>query len=467
VLTVAVAPKVWRKSREPRHWIVDWPAAQAAIAITAYEGDCVTVSADQETLGFVGDALDCAAIYDQEPESMVGPLLQRVARPSVAPEPVSQATTLTQLVALIALFDHSRLELPDEDAPGAASLHPLFRALLHRRFVSTLEPLVRRVRRGYVELEDVLTSPRGRIADTSVVRYQLSREPRLLCRFDEYTEATPLLRVVVAALAEVLRTNVPPYVLPILRETLASAVRLARHLATVPIPDRSAAIRLSRQIRLTRLEAEWRPALEFAQRVLVDAPLAQDVAGAPTEMLRFEVATDRVWERILEQGLRRALPLGSLTVGAGNTLTAEATVEPPWKGLSGGAGSRFPDFLVTTTYNDVWCIDAKYKMAGGRPNDDDANQMFVYSHLANRAGAPVAHCALLYPARPAELPHPLTFMRCPNGDVDLRVAHLSFPEEADLTNPTQWGNYVARLEHELDSLIGHTAPLAPAALLSH
>lgn len=463
VLTVAVTPKLWRETDEAAHWCLEWPAAQAAGAITASEGDWVTVSGEADAVDIVADTVD-AANSDLTPEagSTLGPLLRRVVRPGARPEPLADAGSVTEIVNLIALFDHARLDIVAADAPGVTSLHPLFRALLHRRYVSAVEPLVRRVRRGYVEVEEVLASPRGRITDASVVRYQLSREPQLMCRFDEYTEDTPLLRVVVAALAEVLRADVPPYALPILRETLARGIRLSRHLATIPIPDRSAALRLSRQVRLTRLEAEWGPALELAKRVLADAPLAQDVRGAPTEMVRFEVATDRVWERILEQGLRRALPFGAVTVGARNWLAAEATVDPPWKGVLAGAGSRFPDFLVTTRDDTVWCLDAKYKLSGGTPEEADANQMFVYSHLARRLGTAVAHCVLLYPGRSGGLPPARRFVRRPNDDVDMLVAYLPFPERVDLASPIHWGNYVSRLDRGLESLIGVSVPTLPA-----
>lgn len=425
------------------------------MAIAAFEGDWVTVAGPTDAISLVADSLDRSAQLDADLATPIGPLLQRVfAGPAAASEASSELFGISQLVNLIALFDHARLELPDDEAPGVAALHPLFRALLHRRYVSAVEPLIRRVRRGYVETEEVLLTPRGRILDTSVVQYQFSGEPRLACRFDEYTEATPLLRVIVAALAEVVRSDLPPYAAPIVREPVATAVRLARHLSTIPVPDRAAAMRLSRQIRLTRLEAEWKPALVLAQRVLADAPLAQDVAGDVTQTLQFDVATDRVWERILEQGLRRALPYGAVTVGAGKAAVGEAEVDPPWKGVSGGAGSRFPDFLVSSTDDAVWCIDAKYKLMDGNPEEADANQVFVYSHLARRLGAPVAHCALIYPIASGGSTDLRALLRLPDEGVDLRVAHVSFPSDADIVSPSAWTSYISKLERELVSIIG-------------
>jgi McrBC 5-methylcytosine restriction system component len=453
-LTVAVVPKVWRPTDASRHLLVEWET-EPAVAVTVFEGDWVTIAGSEEALALASSALDRAGQGLAETDQSVGPLLQRVfMAPAQLPEAVSPNADIARLVNLIALFDHARLQLPEEDAPGLMAFHPLFRVLLHRRFIAAVEPLVRRVRRGYVESEEALLTPRGRISDASVAVYELSREPRLICRFDEYTEATPLLRVIVGALAEVVHSNVPFYVRPIVRDSVSTAIRLARYLSTIPVPERSAAVRLARQTHLTRLEVEWKPALELAVRVLIDASLAQASRGMPTQTLQFEIATDRVWERILEQALLRALPADCLSTGARNVLPDDVNVEPPWLGMTGSAGSRFPDFLLTAPSTGVWCMDAKYKLADGLPEEGDANQIFVYSHLARRFGEPILHCALLYPTSSSTPATSRTLWRRPAADVDLRLAQLTFPSEDDLAGPGSWSSYISRLERQVQLLVG-------------
>lgn len=438
---VLVLPKIWRNG-PPRTSRVSWPA-DGHLAITAYEGDVVVVD---------GDAVGCEVfrrwlvevqIADAELlELLVGPL-----ESDLVAEDAHQP--LEPILDLLELFDRCALALVEDVLPHSAERHELVRLVLYRRLISVLEPLISRLRPQYREVEDDLSTPRGRILDRSIVVTLASRLPTVECRFDEHSHATDLAVVLFAAIRTVARQGGTARTSALFTPLQDRAARLARQLEGVPIVDRRVANRMARSLRLGRLQAEFANALPLARRVLRDDVPTPGVGGdLSLETFRVGVPTAKLWEAALRQALA-CVPTAQTYVNADNTpAAAEVEAPAPWTAAGPSSPSeRFPDFLVlasSTASSCLWCVDAKYKDPPARlPVAEDANQLFVYSHLAGVAGRRVEKCALVYPSTTPR-GHPRTLWREPDRTMPLLLIEALFPVPGDLRTQRSWDDYVNR-----------------------
>lgn len=438
---VLVLPKTWR-SGPPSARRVAWPA-DGHLTITVYEGDVVVVE---------GDAVQCEVLRKWLVEVQVADpeLLELlVALPGTDRSVDASHQTLEPILDLLELFDRCSISLVEDELPHSAERHQLVRLVLYRRFISIVEPLIGRLRPQYREREDVLATPRGRILDRSIVVTLASRVPTVECRFDEHSHATDLAVVLLAAIRTVARQGGTARTSSLFRPLQDRAARLARQLEGVPAVDRRVAYRMSRSLRLGRLEAEFATALALARRVLRDDVPTPGAGGdLPLETFRVGVPTEKLWEAALQQALA-CVPAALTYVNADNKpATSAVEVPAPWTaGSTPTPSERFPDFLVlvgSTASSCLWCVDAKYKDTPARsPAADDANQLFVYSHLAAVAGRRVERCALVYPSTSPRGVRS-TLKRERDHTIPLFLIEALFPERGDLRTQRAWEDYVSR-----------------------
>lgn len=449
---VLVLPKTWRNG-PPSTSRVSWPA-DGHLTIAAYEGDVVVVN---------GDAVGCETLRRWLVEVQIADaeLLELlVGTPDGDVLAGDSHQPLDPILDLLELFDRCSLGLVEDALPHSAERHELVRLVLYRRLISTLEPLIARLRPQYRELEDALSTPRGRILDRSVVVAVASRLPAVECRFDEHSHATDLAIVLLAAIRTVGRQGGTARTSALFRPLQDRAVGLARQLDGVPMVDRRVAYRMARSLRLGRLQAEFGAVIPLARRVLRDdVPTPGAGSDLTLETFRIGVPTEKLWEAALQQALG-CVPTAETYVNADNKPATPAVEVPaPW--VVGGAPSpseRFPDFLVRASgpaSSCLWCIEAKYKDTPARlPGAEDANQLFVYSHLATLAGRSVENCALVYPSTTPR-GHVRTLRRERDRTTPLLLIEALFPLPSDLRAQRSWEDYVAR------TAVGLAHALAP------
>jgi len=438
---VVVLPKIWR-SRQSKLIKCPWPQ-HGHLFITAYEGDTVVVEGTRDQTHALNDWL-------LELQSNDSDLITATVPPSIEGAHVALDTAETAvrpILDLLELFDRANLDMVEESVPHARDRHELMRLVLYRRFVAELEPLITRLRPRYRATEEVLQAPRGRIIDRSLVETIASRRPDVLCRFDEHSRSTDLAAVLLAALRMVAKYAGTARTSSLFEALRIRAARLVRQLEGVTVVDRRVAFRLSRSVRLTRLEREFAPVLQFARSVLRDElPLPTGSPGATFETFRISVPTERLWEEILFQALAEIPAVVMLRANFSNLAGADVDVPAPWvKSHKESVTDRFPDFLAIVegaSSRTTWCIDAKYKnLPGGSPATEDANQLFVYSHIARLGGKHIDTCALVYPTI-AQLGVQLQLTRERARDLSLSIVGAPFPQPSDLRGDRAWADFV-------------------------
>jgi hypothetical protein len=271
------------------------------------------------------------------------------------------------------------------------------------------------------------------------------------CRFDELTSESDLAIVVLACLRLIAQTPSSSNLAPLARAMRESATEMARLLDGVPAVDRQQALRTARRVVLGRLDRSWHRALELSEQVLADS--AESAGGAATaEHVALAVPTDKLWEHILAEGLVRIPSLDSIRIGANNSLDGGVEVPSPWtsKG-SHSSADRYPDFMAVAggrMKSMVWCVDAKYKTPSStsRPDVGDANQMFVYSHLARLHGKAPDRSALVYPVADVSTSGlSRELFRQPGLDHPLVVFAAPFPSKLQLSTRAAWNRYIDEL----------------------
>ena len=339
-------------------------------------------------------------------------------------------------------------------------MHPALQLLLHRQFVAAVEPLLRNVRPQYLEVEDDLATPRGRLLDRSLVLHALTGWPSVVCRFDEQKYDTPLLRVVRAALHAVAHASAPSQLVEMTIGLRSRAVVLLRALAEVQLLDRARAVQLGRTLRLNRLERPWTDALALALQVLSEQTVGMARALGSIEAYELLIPTDKLWEQIIADTLERIRGV-TVSFHPGELNLGDAVVARPWR-TAGIPESEtldlYPDFLLVEREQGVWCLDAKYKLPpSSKPSSADANQLFAYSHLASVEGRQVAVCGLVYPC-PSGDPSASWLYRAPAEDIPLMLGSIPFPGSSDVTSPRAWKAYLKTSAAALGDLIAQ-APL--------
>jgi hypothetical protein len=458
---VLILPKSWRTGAAVVRHLV-WPQT-GPLEVVGHEGDVFVIDAAPQREGRLRGWIEA---HTESERDLLEPLVQV---PGIDTATATPTGSLVDILDLLDLYDRCRFGIAEEALPGGGERHILIRLLLYRRTVSALEPLIGKLRPRYYEREDRLGVPRGRILDRSIVESLASRHPTVVCRFDEQSRATELAMVLLAALRAVARFAGTSGTSALFGPAQERAARLSRLLEGVPVLDRRVAFRLSSGIRLNRLEREFDGALRLARTVLRDDLRAPSTVGPEQESFRLSVPTEKLWESILTQALQTAASLLHVRVNADNKPADALTDVPaPWQSPGGSESSqRFPDFLVdvrSAAGSRLWCLDAKYKdLPSGLPLAADANQIFVYSHLAAIDGHGVDECALVYPSSDvAGVRQVLARQR--DAALNLAILAAPFPRRSDMASDRAWRDFIAQVRAVLCEAVG--APQA-AGLPAH
>jgi 5-methylcytosine-specific restriction endonuclease McrBC regulatory subunit McrC len=458
-LVVTVLPKLWRDGQRQ---VTDVRLSEGpTVFATVHEGDALRLQGSPSVVGTMVTALTEAQVTDL---GAAGSLLQIAHIDEtdfvLVHRPMDDQRSLLDFLHLL---DRTRFAIGDDRVSASSVTHPALRLMLHRRFVAAVEPLLRDVRPLYLEADEDLTMPRGRLLDRSLVLHALTGRPAVLCRFDEQTYDTPLLRVVSAALHTVVHASAPAQLADMAVGLRSRAVVLLRALAQVQVLDRARAVHVGRTLRLSRLEQRWSDVLSLALRVLTHETAGMSTAADSIEAYELLVPTEKLWERVVGGALERT---GGVTVrfhgddvGAGH-----AVVVRPWS-VAGTSEPEtldlYPDFLLTVGRRDIWCLDAKYKLPPpSGPSSADAYQLFAYSHLASLDSRQVAVCGLIYP-RSSRTSSANWLHRAPAEDTPLMVGSIPFPASSDVASLHAWDAYLTSSAAALGDLIAH-APTGAA-----
>ncbi|WP_448616202.1 5-methylcytosine restriction system specificity protein McrC [Modestobacter sp. URMC 112] len=455
-LSLTVLPKPWAstRTRAARVRELTW-IGEASVHLTAYELDYIRVRGAEHDLAQISWKWS-RATADQTGEE---PFLS-IARPperteDSADEPATQETGLAGLIDLLGLANRAQVRF-DSGGNGSASDEVVLRLLLFERFLAALAEQLPNARPNYSARSEVLTSPRGRLVDADLAMAVRERRPWVLCNFDEHSMDTPLLQVMLAAVSVVSTTVLPRGLQHLGANQAARAARLARHLTAVSLLPRPEAVRVSRRIWLNHFERPWTEALRLATQVLEQSSHLPQQGLEADRSLALTIATEKLWERMLLQVLKRAT--SDVRVSADNVAARGVVVPVPWTPMRGGRtpGGRYPDFVARVD-DRVVVLDAKYKFLDGGLIAGDDYQLFAYSHLTQLDGDPVEAAAVLGVTTPNRATGSARFVRAPHGDMPLVAVSLPFPSREGIRTASSWERYLtctaANLGRALSPLI--------------
>ena len=203
-------------------------------------------------------------------------------------------------------------------------------------------------------------------------------------------------------------------------------------------PDR--ALREGPALRLNRLDQPWERALRLAIAILSERePIAAESGPRDVTSVELSVPTDKLWERVVHEALKRA--------GFAEVLDQRAQpsgmTEDPWVRMPKGYSRTAPDNIAVSS-TEVFVVDAKYKTPrGNAPSRDDQYQMFAYSHLVRDQGRDVRAAVLVYPGKS---PTQSWFRGRDDSDrpVELFAVQIPFPMPEDLDTASTWVAYLDR-----------------------
>lgn len=465
-LVVTVLPKVWRGSATPR--LTEQHVVEGGTAfVSLHEGDALRLTGAGALLGALAAGLSQSSATDLGASGALLQLAQITPADFVpaAPEPDGGVA----LLDLLNLLDRARFASGDRDVVGGIDRHPVLRLLLHRRYLAALEPLMDGVRPTYVEHQDTLATPRGRMLDRSLAFHAQTGWPHVECRFDEHSFDTPLLRVLRAGLQVVVHASTPAQLSTLSLQTRTRAARLARRMPQVALVNRAAAIQAGRMLRLSRFDQPWADALRLGMDVLRDVSYGMAPDAETVTVHELLVPTATLWERVVGEALQRTPRIRTVAVADG-AASDDVHARAPWTapGRTGTEGpDRRPDFMAEDQGGAAWCIDAKYKWRPSlAPTSADGYQLFAYSHLASLRGRRVDACALIYPGAPGQhLRTAAALHRAPDADMDLVMGSVRFPSADDLRSPAAWNAYLDRSAIEAGTIVAVRAP-RPSAMAS-
>ncbi|WCO68937.1 hypothetical protein PO878_09395 [Iamia majanohamensis] len=309
---------------------------------------------------------DCPGHWRIEAGSHVGtvvaPGLRLLVRPKV------RAANLFHLLGVEGAG--VRFERAAFDYARSPDLLPAVGGFYQRALEATL---ARGLTRRYLEQEERLSAVRGRIDVAAQMRRPGLPIP-IACRFDEHSADTPLNRIVREAALRLMRL---PGVPSDTRRGLASMVVQLDEVGAFRESDRA------RPITLTRLDEHYRHSLRLAEVVLDATSIRNDPADSSgAAASAFLVNMNTLYERFVEQGLRRALR-GHLDVDGQRTINLDVDQKVRIR----------PDLVFRRGTRDVFVGDAKYKLAdSGVGRDADYYQLLAYTTALDVAEGVLVYC---------------------------------------------------------------------------
>jgi 5-methylcytosine-specific restriction enzyme subunit McrC len=264
--------------------------------------------------------------------------------------------------------------------------HDLF-AGIARLLAHTVELAIGRgVQHGYVERAERLIALRGRVHLAEQLRHPGIPVPAS-CRYDDYTPDTKLNQLIRAALVRVL-------LLPDVPHTTRRALMLqlsALDQVSAEEPDP----RWADEWQPSRLDRRYLPAVRLSALLLRRLTLSE--AAGSTRSCSFLVDMNQLYERFIEEGLRRRLQAASSSIRVIGQEQRHLDLE-----------NRLvirPDIVMRRSAVATFILDAKYVLADDASKHADHH----YQLLAYAISHGVQDVALVYvrdpsqPARPADV----------------------------------------------------------------
>jgi 5-methylcytosine-specific restriction enzyme subunit McrC len=239
--------------------------------------------------------------------------------------------------------------------------HDLF-AGIARLLAHTVERAIGRgVQHGYIERREPLVALRGRVDLTEQLRNPYTPIPTS-CRYDDYTADTKLNQLIRAALSRVLRL---PGIPGAVRRTLHLQLSLLEEVSPVE-PD----LQWADKWQPSRLDRRYLPAVRLSALVLRRLVLSE--AAGTTRSYSFLVDMNQLYERFIEEGLRRRLQAADSTIRVIGQEQRHLDVE-----------NRLmikPDVVVRRGSSTAFVLDSKYILAGdGTTHVDHHAQLLSYA----------------------------------------------------------------------------------------
>lgn len=438
-LRVVVMPKAWR-SGSPRVR-VDWSALADERQLLLHENDRVSIDgAAPAWRAAVHDLLQACAVESEQASPSGGHrraervLLCPAGQGSGAARPVGvdDPESVSPLVDLLLLHHHT---LQGRRTGVARRRDPRLAAMAHAAFLAATRTALPWLRRGYVPTTAQLGAVRGAVDPGRSAGALAAGAPRLECRFDRFTDHTPLLQIVVTAL-DVVAATPPDRLSAALRDHLSpgapapsSEARALRGvLQGVPsIPLASARARVGHLHISASDRPIWGPVVEGAMDVLWQRGPDLGASGSADGPQVWTLDTAAAWERILAGALKFGFSDGHIEHGR--------PVSAPWP--LPGLDQREADLWVEAG-DRRWLLDAKYSLRPS-PRPEHLNQIYAYSRLDPDAprdtGLVYARAARGLVAAVEQ--RGLVGVSDPHGRLDLHVLHADFPPRAVLA-PERW-----------------------------
>ena len=256
--------------------------------------------------------------------------------------------------------------------------HDLF-AGIARLLAHTIERAIGRgVQHGYIERRERLVALRGRVDLREQLRRPCIPVPTS-CRYDDYTADTKLNQLIRAALSRILRL---PGVPGAVRRTLHLQLSLLEEVSPVE-PD----LQWADKWQPSRLDRHYLPAVRLSALVLRRLVLSE--AAGSTRAYSFLVDMNQLYERFIEEGLRKRLQATDSSI---RVLGQEQRYLDVERRLM-----IRPDVVVRRGSSTAFVLDAKYILAGdGTMHVDHHAQLLSYAIRHD-----VKDVALVYVLKPS------------------------------------------------------------------
>jgi 5-methylcytosine-specific restriction enzyme subunit McrC len=241
-------------------------------------------------------------------------------------------------------------------------VHHDFFAGIARLLAHTVERAIGRgVQHGYIERREPLVALRGRVDLREQLRHPYTPVPTS-CRYDDYTADTKLNQLIRAALSRVLRL---PGVPGTVRRTLHLQLSLLEEVAPVE-PD----LQWADKWQPSRLDRRYLPAVRLSALVLRRLVLSE--AAGRTSAYSFLVDMNQLFERFIEEGLRRRLQATDSSILVIGQEQRHLDVE-----------NRLmirPDIVIRRGASTAFVLDSKYILSGdGTTHVDHHAQLLSYA----------------------------------------------------------------------------------------
>ncbi|WP_183093204.1 5-methylcytosine restriction system specificity protein McrC [Nocardioides stalactiti] len=448
-LVVTVSPKAWREDATRQQFLTKLSPGSTELAL--FEGDRVHFSdPDAETEATAVAALRASRSGTGLWKDGDSLLVPDVPMNFPGENPASSRPAPESTAHLLRLFQRIELFRSTSDSPFVRERNSsLYRPLAVRHFLDEVEARLHQTRRGYRRITEDRWTVRGRVKASSVGLNRATGGTKVTCTYDELTESTQLLGAIVTALELIAEGHGPSSLLPKPfneKRLRSDAVRLRRALEAVEALPLSTVLNTLTRLRPTRLDQPWQTALRLAGVVIRGGALvAKAGRDRQTQAVELSVPTDKVWESIVNQALKRA-GIGQVLDQTEQSARFDLNRDP-WVSRPGGTEALGrPDNVVLRADSTV-VVDAKYKLTD-QPSLADRYQMFAYSHLVRSGRRPVGSVVLVYPGSGATT---VQYRGRDTADDAVRLVsvQLPFPAPSDVATAHLWDGYLGRVSKRL------------------